>query len=91
MIVKKYSCGKLKSLFSAGECYIKLNHPEDAIKHLKKAIELTKNEASYLTLAKLYVSQDRITDAVSIYIAASKLVTLDNNIMFNTNYCHDPH
>ncbi|XP_051153981.1 Bardet-Biedl syndrome 4 protein isoform X2 [Leptopilina boulardi] len=64
-----------------GECYIKLNHPEDAIKHLKTAIELTKNEVPYLTLAKLYVSQNRITDAVGIYLAASKIVPENEEII----------
>lgn len=64
-----------------GECYIKLNHPEDAIKHLKTAIELTKNEIPYLTLAKFYVSQNRITDAVGIYLAASKIVPENEEII----------
>ncbi|XP_043276787.1 Bardet-Biedl syndrome 4 protein [Venturia canescens] len=53
-----------------GECYIKLCESENAERELKKAIELTKNESPYLALARLYVSKDRIDEAIEIYNAA---------------------
>ncbi|XP_033228310.1 Bardet-Biedl syndrome 4 protein homolog [Belonocnema kinseyi] len=63
-----------------GECYIKLNQPEDAIKQLNLAIEFTKNEVPHLTLAKFYVSQDRVPDAVSTYVAALKIAPENEKI-----------
>lgn len=62
----------LKTLPHTGECYIKLCETENAERELKKAMELTKNESPYLTLARLYVSKDRIDDAIGVYNAALK-------------------
>ncbi|XP_015126742.1 Bardet-Biedl syndrome 4 protein [Diachasma alloeum] len=57
---------------SLGECYVKLNLSEDAKREFKRSTELTKNEIPYLSLARLYVEENRVNDAIEVYSAALK-------------------
>ncbi|XP_031784339.1 Bardet-Biedl syndrome 4 protein isoform X1 [Nasonia vitripennis] len=56
--------------YNLGECYMRANQLENAKNHLLTATELTKNESPYFALVKLYVMEDRIIDAVSVYTEA---------------------
>ncbi|CAL7949917.1 unnamed protein product [Xylocopa violacea] len=53
-----------------GECYMKLNQLYEAKRHLKRSIELTKNVLPYITLAKLCLLEDHVTEAENTYTAA---------------------
>lgn len=53
-----------------GECYIRLSLFDDAKNELQKAIELTENGAPYLSLARLYVTEHKINDAIQVYTKA---------------------
>ena len=53
-----------------GECYMKLNQLHDAKRHLKRSIELTKNELPYIALAKVCLLEDHVTEARDAYTAA---------------------
>ncbi|XP_071869305.1 Bardet-Biedl syndrome 4 isoform X2 [Bombus fervidus] len=56
--------------FSLGECYTKMNQLYEAKKHLKRSIELTKNELPYIALAKMCLLEDHVTEAQNAYTAA---------------------
>ncbi|XP_076666586.1 Bardet-Biedl syndrome 4 isoform X2 [Andrena cerasifolii] len=53
-----------------GECYMKLNQLHEAKRHLKRSIELTKNELPYIALAKACLLEDHVTEARDAYTAA---------------------
>ncbi|XP_076234859.1 Bardet-Biedl syndrome 4 [Calliopsis andreniformis] len=53
-----------------GECYMKLNQLYEAKRHLKRSIELTKNELPFIALAKVCLLEDHITEARNAYTAA---------------------
>ncbi|XP_078035083.1 Bardet-Biedl syndrome 4 [Augochlora pura] len=53
-----------------GECYAKLNDLNEAKRHLKKSMELTKDESPYIALARVYLLEDHITEARNAYSAA---------------------
>ncbi|KAI4504572.1 hypothetical protein M0802_000122 [Mischocyttarus mexicanus] len=56
--------------YSLGECYVKLDQLQEAKKHFKRSIELTKNELPYLALARVHLMEDQIVEAKNMYIAA---------------------
>ncbi|XP_060826972.1 Bardet-Biedl syndrome 4 protein isoform X1 [Bombus pascuorum] len=56
--------------FNLGECYTKMNQLYEAKKHLKRSIELTKNELPYIALAKMCLLEDHVTEAQNAYTAA---------------------
>lgn len=49
---------------------MKLNQLHDAKRHLKRSIELTKNELPYIALAKACLLEDHVTEARDAYTAA---------------------
>ncbi|XP_046618269.1 Bardet-Biedl syndrome 4 protein homolog isoform X1 [Neodiprion virginianus] len=57
-------------LYNLGECYTKLNQQSDGTRCLKRAIGLTADERPYLSLAKIYVAQGLIAEAVQVYTSA---------------------
>lgn len=59
-------------LLFSGECYLKLDQVVDAERELKNSIGLTKNAMPYLSLARLYVSTNRINEAIEIYETSLK-------------------
>ncbi|XP_068981524.1 BBSome complex member BBS4 isoform X2 [Bombus flavifrons] len=56
--------------FNLGECYTKMNQLYEAKKHLKRSIELTKNELPYIALAKMCLLENHVTEAQNAYTAA---------------------
>ncbi|KOC64819.1 Bardet-Biedl syndrome 4 protein like protein [Habropoda laboriosa] len=56
--------------FPLGECYMKLNQLQEAKRHLKRSIELTKNVLPYVALAKVCLLEDHVTEARNAYMAA---------------------
>ncbi|XP_043582982.1 Bardet-Biedl syndrome 4 protein homolog isoform X1 [Bombus pyrosoma] len=56
--------------FNLGECYTKMNQLYEAKKHLKRSIELTKNELPYIALAKMCLLEDHVTEAQNAYTTA---------------------
>ncbi|XP_017879614.1 Bardet-Biedl syndrome 4 protein homolog isoform X1 [Ceratina calcarata] len=53
-----------------GECCLKLNQLYEAKMHLRKSIELTKNEFPYIVLAKVCLLEDHVAEAQNAYTAA---------------------
>ncbi|XP_015587423.1 Bardet-Biedl syndrome 4 protein homolog [Cephus cinctus] len=57
-------------LYNIGECYTRFDKREEAKKYLKKAVDLTKDEMPHIALAKLYIMDDQVTEAVGVYTSA---------------------
>ncbi|XP_066589421.1 Bardet-Biedl syndrome 4 protein [Prorops nasuta] len=53
--------------YSLGECYTKLSQLQEAKKHFRLSTELTKNELPYLKLAKIYLGENKVTEAINVY------------------------
>ncbi|XP_076165097.1 Bardet-Biedl syndrome 4 [Ptiloglossa arizonensis] len=53
-----------------GECHAKLNQLYEAKRHLKRSMELTKNELPYIALARVCITEDHVTEARNAYNAA---------------------
>lgn len=53
---------------------MKLNQFSEAEKCLKEAIGLTSDEKPYLTLAKIYIEEDRVVEATKVYESALRSV-----------------
>lgn len=51
-----------------------MNQLYEAKKHLKRSIELTKNELPYIALAKMYLLEDHVTEAQNAYTTALRYV-----------------
>ncbi|XP_076480150.1 Bardet-Biedl syndrome 4 isoform X2 [Bombus vancouverensis nearcticus] len=56
--------------FNLGECYTNMNQLYEAKKHLKRSIELTKNELPYIALAKICLLENHVTEAQNAYTVA---------------------
>ncbi|XP_065222520.1 Bardet-Biedl syndrome 4 protein [Planococcus citri] len=66
-----------------GICYVKLKNEDKAKEYLKRAVQLGKNEKSFLELATLYESRLDYVNAIDVYSTALKLFPASTELSVN--------
>lgn len=62
-----------------------MNQLYEAKKHLKRSIELTKNELPYIALAKICLLENHVTEAQNAYTVALRYIYVCT-IVFSLSY-----